>query len=120
MPQYPCLVCGKPSPGSFCPIHQREVNADVRNSRAWRKLSELVRAREPLCRDCKAEGKTRLATQVHHVKPRGQGGSLLPSMEDLVPLCTPHHNKRRDGEGLGLNRAYKKDVKPPANPPLIA
>lgn len=95
MPQYPCLVCGKPSPRSYCPQHLREQNQDIRSSRAWRQLSERVRAREPHCRDCRDQGMLKLATQVHHPRPRGEGGELLPPIDELVPLCTAHHNQRR-------------------------
>lgn len=116
VPQYPCLVCGKPSPGSYCPQHLRQQNQDVRTSRAWRRLSEEVRAAEPHCRDCKAKGVVKLATQVHHTASRGSGGALLPPKSELVPLCTAHHNQRRAEEPVVTKQGPKRS----ADWPLIA
>ena len=114
MPRYACLICGKPSPRSYCPEHLREQNQDIRSSRAWRRLSETVRVKEPHCRDCRARGVTRLATQVHHPRPRDQGGELLPPIDELVPLCTGCHNQRRDGIVTPIPTPKR------VNPPLIA
>lgn len=116
MPRYACLICGKPSPRSYCPQHERELNQDIRSSRAWRRLSEEVRAEEPHCRDCKAKGVVRLATQVHHMAPRGSGGALLPPKSELVPLCIAHHNQRRAEEPVLTKPAPKR----PSDWPLLA
>ncbi len=116
MPQRPCLTCGKLTQGSFCPAHERQQNQDIRNSRAWRRLSEEVRAEEPHCRDCKAKGVVKLATQVHHNVPRGSGGALLPPKSELIPLCIAHHNQRRAEEAVVAQAPPKR----PPGWPLIA
>lgn len=105
MPQSPCLDCGKPCSGSRCPECRKTFNRDVRNSRAWRALSLEVRRREPLCRDCKAAGRTTLATQVHHPAARASGGRLLPPLEELIPLCTSCHNRREPRQYAAFKRS---------------
>jgi len=44
---------------------------------------------EPLCRMCKAKGRTTIATVVDHIVPLAQGGD--DSDENCRPLCDEHH-----------------------------
>lgn len=47
---------------------------------------------EPLCRDCKAKGRTTAATVPDHIKPLAQGG---PDTDDNIRcLCEPCHTIR--------------------------
>jgi 5-methylcytosine-specific restriction enzyme A len=98
----PCLECSRPTTGTRCEQHQQAYNKarldtptqrQIRNSPAWRRLSAQVLRREPLCRECRSEGKVTLASEVHHPDPRALGGALLPPIDELVPLCHRHHGR---------------------------
>lgn len=66
----------------------------------WRRIRALVLGEEPLCRPCRQAGRTVIATHVHHVVPREQGGS--DHRENLMPVCAWHSEKldreRRQGK----------------------
>lgn len=47
---------------------------------------------EPLCRDCKAEGKITEATTPDHIKPLAQGGT--DTDDNIRCLCADHHRIR--------------------------
>lgn len=49
-------------------------------------------AQEPLCRDCKAKGFTRVADVIDHIVPLAQGGTDDDS--NTRPLCHAHHRER--------------------------
>ncbi|WP_418832028.1 HNH endonuclease signature motif containing protein [Phocaeicola sp.] len=68
-------------------------NEDYRRlitSPAWRRLRAQKMARSPLCEDCLLEGRTRLATEVHHVTPIERGRSA----EEMEKLAFDAHNLR--------------------------
>lgn len=48
-------------------------------------------ANEPLCRLCKAEGKTRVATVPDHIEPLALGGEDIDS--NIRCLCADHHRQ---------------------------
>jgi len=60
--------------------------------RTWRKMRKMQLAHEPLCRDCKKQGTTRLATEAHHIEKRRAGGE--DSFDNLMSLCKSCHSKR--------------------------
>lgn len=62
----------------------------------WQKLRSLMLGQEPLCRLCKAEGRTAAATDLDHVVPKAKGGTDDPA--NLQPLCRACHDAktRRD------------------------
>jgi hypothetical protein len=103
-----CLDCpalvehGNRCPACFTRWNRERLSTpqqrEIRNSRAWRELSEDVRRREPWCRDCRKTGHFIRAAQVHHPDARFQGGELLPPAGELVPLCTKCHSIRTAGE----------------------
>ncbi|MGK2927932.1 MAG: HNH endonuclease signature motif containing protein [Lysobacterales bacterium] len=55
----------------------------------WRKLRAYVLAREPLCRECRKEGRTTPATVVDHI----DGDSFNNATTNLQPLCAKHHGR---------------------------
>lgn len=59
---------------------------------AWARLRRMQLAEYPLCADCKAEGITRLAKEVHHKLARRDGGTN--EFENLMSLCKSHHSQR--------------------------
>lgn len=58
----------------------------------WRKLRKMQLAREPYCRDCEREWRVELATDVHHIIKRGEGGK--DAFENFMSLCHSHHSRR--------------------------
>ena len=57
------------------------------SSREWRRASYAARERAGfLCQRCKAEGFTKAAQLVHHVKPVSEGGAKLDE-KNLQALC---------------------------------
>ena len=59
----------------------------------WRSLRAHVLNIEPLCRHCAAKGQTTAATQVDHIKPIEEGGSLK-ALDNLQPLCDTCHSRK--------------------------
>lgn len=57
--------------------------------------------REPLCRDCAAIGRTRLATTPDHILPLALGGT--DTDDNIRCLCEPCHQERT-AEQFGFKR----------------
>src|SRR4029453_14526656 len=90
--------CPNLSDGGPCSEHvhardQRRGSAASRGYNAnWRRLRLMVLAREPLCRECKAEGRITEATDVDHILERNKGGT--DELSNLRPLCHSCHSRR--------------------------
>lgn len=65
--------------------------------KAWDRLSETVRATEPLCRLCAAAGRTTAAVCVDHMVPIAAGGSMLDPA-NLQPLCKSCHERKTEAD----------------------
>jgi len=79
-----------------------------RYNKRWRKLSELIRTNEPLCRECKKYNRTTLAKCVDHIKPIELGGDMMDPA-NLQPLCYSCHNAktaREDGGFLNPKKTH--------------
>lgn len=104
-PLRPCAYPGCPKlvqpPARYCEQHRQHERQSARQYDAergtahqrdygarWRRERAMHLAREPLCRDCLAEGRVTPATEVHHEPDRND-----PNYE-LVSLCRLHHNRR--------------------------
>jgi len=57
----------------------------------WHKARRLQLAKEPLCRLCKAAGRTVPATDVDHIVPINLGGAELDP-DNYRSLCRPCHS----------------------------
>lgn len=66
----------------------------------WKKLRAWYMSLHPLCVDCLFEGRSVPATELHHIKPFGEGQTeeekfeLLLDPDNLCPLCSHHHDLR--------------------------
>ena len=81
------------SPGVMRQSDNDRPSAALRGyGRTWRRLRRMVLAREPLCRECQAMGRTVPATQVDHIVPLSEGGPN--SMANLQGLCATHHSQK--------------------------
>lgn len=67
-------------------------------NKRWRDLRRMYLARNPLCVQCHAEGRTTPAREVDHIVPRRVDPSLQYAWSNLRGLCKPHHSRktRRD------------------------
>lgn len=93
----PCLTPGCPNlvRRGRCPAHQREhrgTTAGIGYGAAWRRLRLLVLTEEPLCRECRKQGRTTAATEVDHITPKRLGGT--DARDNLAALCESHHSQK--------------------------
>lgn len=71
----------------------KEQNKIYSSSR-WQRLRELVkRDSNYMCVICKSKGDISYADQVHHIVPITLNKDLSYSYENLVPLCSHHHEE---------------------------
>lgn len=64
----------------------------------WKRLRQMQLNQEPLCRECKKQGKVKEATVVDHIIPIEEGGPRY-DMLNLQSLCESHHNQKSAKEG---------------------
>jgi len=76
-------------------------------------------ATEPLCRHCKAEGITTVATEVDHIKPLSLGGEDIDT--NCQSLCYQHHIEKTALDGVNTFAAsnHPSWLKPSAIPLTI-
>lgn len=118
MSQRPLRPCSRPgcrnlSRTGRCPDHPRHQErrkdpeqAAYYNSAEWQKLRAQVRAEEPLCRMCKAEGRVSATEIIDHE----DGDWTHDARSNLRGLCRPcndshtgrqHRRKRQELPGRG-------------------
>ena len=59
----------------------------------WTRVRDAYIRAHPLCEDCLKEGRTEVATLVHHKIDVAKGGEHTE--DNLVSLCMIHHAKKR-------------------------
>jgi 5-methylcytosine-specific restriction endonuclease McrA len=75
----------------------RQTDKDFYRSTRWLRLRDLVRAEEPLCRECRAKGLVVATEAIDHILDRKERPDLALDRENLQGLCKGCHNaKRRD------------------------
>jgi len=91
MPHKPGTLSRRPAPrvrGTSC---QRGYGRD------WQHLSLRIRAEQPLCVLCERAGRTRPATQVHHLEPVAIAPGKRMDTSNLLPLCASCHRRVEAG-----------------------
>ena len=73
-----------------------------------KKLRDYFIKRNPLCKWCNEEGKTKVADVVDHILPIKQGGSKIDE-SNLQSLCHHHHNQK---SGWDQKRKKQWNIKP--------
>ena len=91
-----CRRCGDIVSGKCtrCAAQKNQNLVAPTYDRQWRNVRLKVLADEPLCVDCKAEGKIRPAQEVHHIQTIAAAPHLRLARKNLVPLCCSCHDKR--------------------------
>ncbi len=105
-PKRPCRYKDCPklvsNASGYCEEHEKMISRhydkfvrspehDKRYGYRWRKVRNLVMARNPFCEQCKSEGRYTLATEIHHIKPLAEGGTN--DLDNLMSLCRSCHAK---------------------------
>lgn len=109
-PKRPCSFPGCPElvEGRYCEKHKREVNqhynryqrdpeTSKRYGRRWRKIRKAFITANPLCGECKRQGKFTPAEEVHHIIPLAEGGTH--NSDNLMSLCKSCHSRLTAKEG---------------------
>ena len=102
-PKRPCSFPGCPNltNARFCEEHAkqeakryekygRDPAAKKRYGRTWKRIRDRYIAANPLCEQCKKNGKLTPAEEVHHIKPLSQGGSNTD--DNFMSLCKSCHS----------------------------
>ena len=105
-PLRPCphVGCKEVTRGGRCDKHKQQRRADegskerladqrFYNGTRWHKLKELKLGRDPLCEECKRQGRPKLAQHVHHLIPRKRMPELSYVLSNLESLCRSCHGK---------------------------
>lgn len=102
---YPCTVGGCPH-RQPCPKHggRGPEQYGYYGTRAWRRLRVAHLQIEPYCRACKMGGRLVLASFVHHIVSRRDGGP--DEHPNLMSLCRPHHDKTRGEESIRTSDSF--------------
>lgn len=102
---YPLIPRGKGGVGI------KEMDGELRrfyNSTAWKRKRSWIMMRDGyLCQRCRAEGRTRPAEVVHHIRDAEHWPLLRLTDANLVSLCTTCH-ERIHGRAAGGKRETPK------------
>ena len=99
---------GKAVRDGRCEQHARQNHRDYERlrgsassrgyTRRWQRYRLIYLRQNPLCRACRAEGRTTAATVVDHIKPVNQGGAFWDA-DNHQPMCEPCHNRKTQVDG---------------------
>ena len=84
-------------------IHENNVSHKFYNTTIWINLRRRWLHDHPFCYICEKEGKTTLATDVHHIhnflagKDDTEKWKLFTDEDNLVSLCDPCHHRVHNG-----------------------
>lgn len=105
-PKHPCAWPGCPelveAGERYCPEHakqaakdyeryKRDPNTSKRYGSAWKKIRKRYITLHPLCEECLMEGRSTLATEVHHKVPLAAGGTN--DEKNLESVCKACHSR---------------------------
>jgi 5-methylcytosine-specific restriction protein A len=81
-----CGVCGPIRRGNDRSYDAHRGTAAERGyDHTWRKVRHMYLSSEPLCFDCKGGGRVTIATEVHHIIAKRNGGTN--EEDNLMSLC---------------------------------
>lgn len=88
------------------PSKYREDHVNVYNTKTWVNLRKAYLMEHPLCEECLKQGKTTVATQVHHIKHILEGKDKWEQKEigydpnNLMALCEKCHRDKHKGHSV--------------------
>lgn len=86
----------------------KAIRAKIYNSTRWRKIRTLHLQANPLCEECKRQGRITPAEEVHHivsfmsVQP-AKRIEVAYDLSNLESICKVCHQKEHHGRGRGSN-----------------
>jgi 5-methylcytosine-specific restriction enzyme A len=80
------------------------------NNQPWRKLRKRKLINDPLCEQCKQEGRTTAANTVDHIRPRRWWPDLELEYSNLRSNCTKCHNRKSAKETVIKSREQYEEV----------
>lgn len=107
-----CMYCGRVHDTKFkCKERAKRVTynkskaGDLRNTYRWRKKRDDIKERDNyMCQICKEEflsSRARIKDkelQVHHITPYKENEELFLDDDNLITLCTYHHEEAEAGK----------------------
>lgn len=107
-----CMYCGRVHDTKFkCKERARRVTykkskaGDLRNTYRWRKKRDFIKGRDKnICQICKEEfllNRVRMKDKelhVHHITPYKENETLFLDDDNLITLCTYHHEEAEAGK----------------------
>ena len=60
----------------------------------WKRFRLAILRQDPRCRDCKATGKLKAATELHHIEKVADNPARRLDSANVMPLCKACHSKR--------------------------
>ncbi len=85
---------------------QYESNPFYLTTKWKRKRATILKRDHYQCQDCKRYGRTREATEVHHIKHLEDCPELAYDNDNLISLCSACHRKRHPEKGTKSWRKY--------------
>ena len=73
-------------------------------SKEWRAIRATVLEHEPLCRECRKQGRVTAATHVDHI----DGDAMNDDPSNHQPLCLSCHSSKTNAEDGGFGNAKGK------------
>lgn len=64
--------------------HRTKEYTKLMNSRRWRRLRAAYLSAHPVCEDCEQQGRTTIATEVHHIRPIESVAGRPVDMQELA------------------------------------
>lgn len=110
----PCLACGEPSPGTYCPGHRPDTKAPAAQrgyDHAWNKLSKRARRLQPFCRDCGATEDLQLDHLPSAWERRAKGQRIRLGVDAEV-VCGPCNRARGAARGPSVARGPAPTARP--------
>ena len=90
--------------------HRRGSASSRGYDRNWQRLRKLVLHSEPLCRECKRQGRLTPATEVDHIVPLAAGGTN--DFENVQSLCHECHSRKTATEDGGFGNLGPRGGRP--------
>lgn len=93
----------KPAPSRLLEAGKEARYGKGRGGRPWRRIrNEILRRDGFVCMPCKAQGRTKLATEVDHIVPMFEGGT--DAKTNLQAICTDCHKAKTQAEARRAGR----------------
>jgi len=91
-------------------LPERQATERLRHSAAWLLLRKKHLSEQPLCEECKAQGKYAAATDVDHRNPHRGDERMFFDPANLQSLCKQCHSKKTAREDGGFGNPIRREA----------